>query len=243
MVHGEHADRGRSTEPDRAEPPAGGEALSAPAKRRQRGVGHLASALGLNRRTLYKLQAAGAPATTDEATWRTWLRRERPRMRVRDPVALDVPRGPNDLDDDASDGDAPDADGADAAAAGGASSATTGGIALPESWAQEKSRRDAEVATLKAKSLELEIGAQERRLIDRADVIQVVGAVAIEIVGELVDLPARAVESVASLPIELRKPVRRAIERAISDLRGRVSTTLRARLRAALAPKGDANGS
>jgi hypothetical protein len=242
MVHDHTEQHGPSTIEDGAAADAG--------PKRQRGAGRLAAALGLDRRTLYKLQARGAPATFDELLWREWLRMCRPRMAVRAALTItaDVPRGPDDpLDagDDRREATAA-ATGSPAGAAGGQDAPTNPGGAERESPAIAKLTAETDVRHLQARKLRLEIDEQERRLVARDQVAVVFETLAAAIVAELVDLPAQAVRETAKLlpdmPEAWRKPIRRCVEQAVAELRDRVAKSLRAQLRQALTGKVGADG-
>lgn len=243
MVHDEFTQPGPATNEDRHAAEA--------AKKRQRGAGRLAAALGVDRRTLYKLQLRGAPAAFTEPEWREWLRMCRPRMQVRPPLELraDVPRGP---DDDA-ELDAADADQvveistrSPAAAGAEGKGADAAPASEKESPGIAKLTAETEVRNLQARKLRLEIDEQERRLVPRDQVATALEALAAEIVSELVDLPAASVRetqrTLPDMPDAWRKPIRRCIEQAVGELRDRVAKALRERLRSALARKGGTHG-
>lgn len=194
----------------------------------------LANAIGINRRTVYKLRHRGAPASRDESAWRAWCASQC--IRIRAPLVVDLgvddPRGtiqnPGDVP--------PPAD--------AATTTATGLQARPaDGWSPPamKNLRDAELKELQAKKVRMEIAALERDLVARADVVRLAGALAAIYVHELLDLPSQAVRTLDALPVEWKRPVRKAVEQAIDGLRGRLSASLREKLGSVLA--GSAGGS
>lgn len=195
----------------------------------------LANAIGINRRTVYKLRMRGAPASRDERAWREWCAAQCIRIRpalVLDDIAGDVPRGTHEKSVDAP---------------------STAGVAIAsglqakpaEGWSPTamKNLRDAELRELQAQKVRMEIAALEHDLVARDAVLRLAGALSAIYVHELIDLPAQAVRALDALPVEWKRPVRKAVEQAIESLRGRLSTSLRQKLAAVLAgPAGGSHG-
>jgi hypothetical protein len=199
-------------------------------------TGRLAHALGVNRRTISKWRArySDCPAGVDETEWRAFCARHLIRG-LRAPLtapALDVPHGT------AAAPVAPNAAGAVPGAHAGAPA---------EGWspAQRKAIADAELSERRRVKVQLEIDELQHRLVARDDLLTMVGALSTVYVHELVDLPAALVREMGeALPIDLRRTTRRACERAVEALRGRLETTLRSKLATVLAgpsPRGGAD--
>jgi hypothetical protein len=221
MVHDLPDDDGPSTVAD-----AAAVVPRSAAARRERKVRlvDLARRLSVNPRTIYKWLDRGAPASLDEAAMREWCRMNGV-SRLRPPLVVDVPRGSTDAPGTTT---APDA----AAAAGQSSDAP-----VPEGgWspAQRKADADAKLSDERRRKVQLEIAELERRLVGRDDLVSIAGALALVFVHELTDLPAAAIRALDQLPVDWRKPVRRAIEDGIERLRGNLESTLRAKLVATL---------
>jgi hypothetical protein len=187
----------------------------------------LARRLSVNPRTIYKWLDRGAPVTLDEAAMREWCRMNGV-TRLRPPLAVDVPRG------------AADAPGTPSTLGAAAAAKGLAALAPAEGWspAQQKAIADAELSESRKQKVQLEIAELERRLVGRDDLVSVAGALSLVYVHELVDLPAAALRALEQLPVEWRRPVRKAIEDAIEALRGNLEATLRVKLVAVLRGPG-----
>lgn len=202
-----------------------------PAGRGDATVGRLAHALGINRRTIYKLRARGAPDSLDERAWRDWCHREGIRCRAAVTVVDgfdDVPRGTTPP--------------IPAAAPAAASPSTP--MEAPTSWSQEKAREDALLKREQRTKVQIEIAEKQRLLVDRDQVAKALQVQAETILAELVDLPAQLVRRLVDVPAEHRPRVRRACEQAIEAARQRMVDSMRLRYREALAtPTGGTHAS
>ncbi len=195
----------------------------------------LAAALGLNKRTIYKLRQRGAPEGHDEAAWREWCRREGIRLRPSlTEGLLEVPRST-----------APDASQAPIPGAPPTTPAAPSKSTVPEvptTWSQEKSRRDADLKAVQQQLAQRELDQLDRVLIHRDEVGAAMRALAVLLIGELVDLPVRVVQALPDLPADVRPRLRRAAEQEIEALRGRVSADLRKRLLVLMTPVDQLGG-
>jgi hypothetical protein len=187
----------------------------------------LARRLSVNPRTIYKWLDRGAPASLDEAATREWCRMNGV-TRLRPALGVEVPRG------------AADAPGTTSAPGAAAAAKGLAALAPAEGWspAQQKAIADAELSESRKHKVQLEIAELERRLVSRDDLVSVAGALSLVYVHALVDLPASAQRALEQLPVEWRRPVRKAIEDAIEALRGNLEATLRAKLVAVLRGPG-----
>lgn len=192
-------------------------------KEHKRSLVGLANRLGVNPRTIYKWLKRGAPASLDEPAMREWARMNGIRG-LRAPLTIDVPRGTTNAP-----GTTP---------ATGDTGAGKALAAMPpaEGWspAQRKAIADAALSDDRRRKVQLEIGELEHRLVDRADLVSIVGALSMVYLHELADLPAAAVRTLDRLPVEWQRPMRKAIADAIDGLRGSLEGTLRTKLEALL---------
>jgi hypothetical protein len=189
----------------------------------------LAERLGVNRRTLYKWAKRGAPVAS-EPELRAWCKRIGARLRP--PLDLGLP--------EMSPGAGSAAGAAVIPAAPTTPTTATTPIVGPDG--KEIDGPDAELKrgrlrlvdeqTAVARNQRLE---QERRLLDRDDVLALMKALGTCFIAELADLPVAAAKA-GDLSTEQRRAVRRQVEQATETIRARLAADLTTRIKKLLTP-------
>lgn len=192
----------------------------------------LANRLGLNRRTIYKLLARGAPGEPVEMEWRRWCKQHGVR-KLRPPVdaGLEGMLTPGSSTVPVS---APGAE--SAAGAAGSPTATTPTEESAQAELARKRTLLVEEQTIVARNERLR---QERTLLHRDEVRNVLGAFCLAVVADLADLPAILSKALPEFPVELRRQLRKGGEQASEHLRARFTTDIRRRVEALLASPKD----